>query len=279
MFVKYFFTNNLSIVANVNVISFSYTELSDAPSLIHSHPHCEIIIPLNSNGYLICGDKQIPITDNHIYIINPAVSHTEINLVDKKGRNAYTLFKYYVVKINEQIYDKDGVLSDCITLSNSELIGELKDTLKKAYKSVTKNQNTLTTLNLSIFYYQFTELLAEKHCNKSSKPLAPMHTDFIKEFDYFVSKNYNIEINIADFAKQHNISHDTFIRKCKEETGYTPSAYILKKRLDISKHLLSTSNFTIYQIAQMCGFISAAYFTMQFKKREKITPSQFRQSL
>lgn len=279
MFVKYFFSNNLSIVANVNIISFSYTELRGAPSLIHSHPHSEIIIPLNSNGYLVYSGQQIPLKDNCIYIINPSISHTEINIVDSKRSTEYNILKYYVVKTNDIFYGKDDTVSDCITLSNSKLIEELKYSLKKAYESVVKGENTLATLNLSVFYYLFGDLLSEKHCHKSGIVHDTIHTDFIREFDYYVSKNYNIEININEFAKQHNISHDTFIKKCKKETGYTPSGYILKKRLDISKHLLATSTFSISQISQMCGFVSAAYFSMQFKKRENMTPKQFRRSL
>ncbi len=275
MFVKYLFTKNSSIVTNANIISFSYTELQKEPSVIHTHPHCEIIIPLNTYGYLVHKDQKTQFSPHELYIINPFIPHTEINI--ERQPKTELVAKYFVVKIDSTILDAQNNKIDYVAISNNKWLHVLKDYLSKAYQHYLDENEVLTILNLSSFYYLFSQLIKEttkyQMANFESQTI---QENIILEFEYFVSKNYNLEINIQDFIEQHHISYSSFIKKCKQELGYPPSLYVLKKRVEISKHLLATTDFTIWLIARQCGFISAAYYTMQFKKFEGITPSQYR---
>lgn len=279
MFVKYLFTKNSSIVTNANIISFSYTELQKEPSVIHTHPHCEIVVPLNTYGYFVHKDKKTQFSPHELYIINPFVPHTEINV--ERRPTIELAAKYFVVKINATIFDKQNNAIDYITISNNKWLRELKDYLTKAYQQYLNKNEDLTILNLSSFYYLFSQLIKEtnQYQMENLEAQSAIQTDIILEFEYFVSKNYNLEINIQDFIEQHPITYSSFIKKCKKELGYAPSLYILKKRIEMSKHLLSTTDFTIWLIAQQCGFISSAYYTMQFKKLEGITPSEYRNNV
>lgn len=274
MFVKYFFSNSVTIMQNVNVISFSYTELIKEPSIIHSHPHCEIIVPINNNGSLLCNNRTLEVKNNAIYIINPNVSHTELNVADTP--NEYNAFKYYVVKVNDIVYNDDGFADDITVISDSTIISELKNYLKTAYATAEKDRNVLTELNLSCFYYAFLDLLKDKKHYRKENDNDKIVTDFVREFEYYVSKNYHTKIYVKEFAETHGISQNALEKKFRAETGFTPCEYINKKRLDVAKDLLQSSSYTIYQISQNCGFISPAYFTAQFKKREGLTPKELR---
>jgi AraC-like DNA-binding protein len=69
-----------------------------------------------------------------------------------------------------------------------------------------------------------------------------------------------------------------FNRKYKKETGVTPHQFLLSTRISAAKYNLSNSNMTISEIALSCGFIDESAFCYCFKKREGITPNEYRKN-
>ena len=60
------------------------------------------------------------------------------------------------------------------------------------------------------------------------------------------------------------------IRRC------TPHEYLLQYRLRQSKRLLLSSDLTVEQIAEDCGFNSASHFARAFRQETDISPTAFR---
>lgn len=65
-------------------------------------------------------------------------------------------------------------------------------------------------------------------------------------------------------------------RKVKTITGLTTTEYILKVRIDMAKHILTTTNIPVSEVAYSCGMDNISYFNYLFKKVTGLTPSQFR---
>ncbi|MDQ0285809.1 YesN/AraC family two-component response regulator [Desulfofundulus luciae] len=65
-------------------------------------------------------------------------------------------------------------------------------------------------------------------------------------------------------------------RLFKQRTGQSFIDYLTEVRLNEAKALLLAGEKTIDQIASAVGF-NNSYFTAVFKKREGVTPSEFRQ--
>ncbi|WP_225868772.1 helix-turn-helix domain-containing protein [Companilactobacillus kimchii] len=78
-------------------------------------------------------------------------------------------------------------------------------------------------------------------------------------------------------AAELNISTNYLIRSFKADVHTTPKNYVLNKRLNLSKRLLSETADPINVIGESCGFIDANYFTRVFKKIVNMTPSEYRQ--
>ena len=99
-----------------------------------------------------------------------------------------------------------------------------------------------------------------------------------------VSDRIKFEI---DDSSTFNVNLDTIAAKCfctkqyavhvfKKRFGITPYRYILKKRVNASKHLLRETNSSINEIARTLGFENSHYFSSFFKKETGTTPSEFR---
>lgn len=65
-------------------------------------------------------------------------------------------------------------------------------------------------------------------------------------------------------------------RKFKEETGFTLTDFINKKRIDEAKIFLNKGDISITDIAFMVGFNDINYFSKVFKKWTTLTPTEFK---
>ncbi len=58
--------------------------------------------------------------------------------------------------------------------------------------------------------------------------------------------------------------------------GVTPNNFIINMKLEKAKYLLSVTDLNIAEVAYQCGFLDNVYFSYVFKKKEGITPREYR---
>ncbi|MGB9802782.1 response regulator transcription factor [Desulfofundulus sp.] len=100
---------------------------------------------------------------------------------------------------------------------------------------------------------------------------------FIWRVKELIRKNYTKPITLTQIARQVHLSPAYLSRLFKQRTGQSFIEYLTEVRLNEAKALLLTGEETIDQIAGKVGFSNNSYFTAVFKKREGVTPSEFRQ--
>lgn len=87
--------------------------------------------------------------------------------------------------------------------------------------------------------------------------------------------DFTNKLSNKDYAKICGVSEYHFIRKFKEETGFTPLQY--KTKLIVSKaiDLFDTTNLNISEISHILGFDDSLYFSRVFKKETGISPKKY----
>lgn len=80
-----------------------------------------------------------------------------------------------------------------------------------------------------------------------------------------------------EIASQLGLGYSWFRRMFKEYTGVSPAQYQLQQKLQRAKELLIGSNLNISEIAYSLKFENAGQFSTFFKKKEGLTPSEFRE--
>ena len=86
------------------------------------------------------------------------------------------------------------------------------------------------------------------------------------------------ELTIQQIAKLLGISYSSFRKLFKEYTGLSPATYQQELRLLRAKELLTTTEFSIKQIAYRLQFESPDYFSAKFKAKMGYKPSELRES-
>lgn len=116
---------------------------------------------------------------------------------------------------------------------------------------------------------------ATVHARSSSDRLAALPEDIRKAQD-FIRQNSCSGINVKDVMQTQKVSRVTFERRFKEHTGQTPGAEIRRIRIEKAEELLATTDLSVTQIAAQCGFEGSSRFSLFFRKRMGLSPSEYR---
>ena len=92
----------------------------------------------------------------------------------------------------------------------------------------------------------------------------------------FIENNYTQKISVADAAEIAGFSESHFMRYFKETMGTSFVDYLKDYRLTMAARLLLASDASILSISEDVGFENLSYFNRAFKKKYKVTPSQYR---
>lgn len=84
---------------------------------------------------------------------------------------------------------------------------------------------------------------------------------------------------IAALCSQAGLSKTVLSEKFTALIGSPPIEYLITWRLQIAAQWLKEPNMTIEQVAERCGYDSAASFSKAFKRCFKVSPGTFRRNL
>ena len=69
-----------------------------------------------------------------------------------------------------------------------------------------------------------------------------------------------------------------FSREFKKNLGLSVPQYVMELRLQQAEELLQSTQYSVKEIAEMCGFRNTAYFIRCFSEMFGVTPSIFRKT-
>lgn len=85
--------------------------------------------------------------------------------------------------------------------------------------------------------------------------------------------------SVADMAHSINVSPDHFTRLFKGTFNMSPVDALIASKMDRARLLLSSTPLSIVQISEELGYDTPAYFSRQFKSRNGVSPSVYRNAL
>jgi AraC-like DNA-binding protein len=91
-----------------------------------------------------------------------------------------------------------------------------------------------------------------------------------------IERNSSLGLSVDEMAEEARTSPRNFRREFRSITGESPVSFVNRCRIDEARSLLLGTDKTITQIAFLVGFEDSAYFTRVFKRREGVSPSDYR---
>lgn len=105
------------------------------------------------------------------------------------------------------------------------------------------------------------------------------YSPVIKNAIRCINTNINKRISLSDISELLNINKNYLSSLFKKETGMTVTEYSLRKKMDMAKELIDTTNLLISDIAILVGVDDVSYFTKLYKKVFNTTPSNYKASM
>lgn len=99
--------------------------------------------------------------------------------------------------------------------------------------------------------------------------------EFIRLIDY-MEQHMADKITLEKLARLIHFNKSYLIEQFKEAMGVPPMKYLNEMRMEKAKELLITTEKSITDVATETGFQSIHYFSRTFKKKENMTPHDYR---
>lgn len=146
----------------------------------------------------------------------------------------------------------------------SHIINLMQDEVK--YAGINKNININLFLNIIL--------------NKLKKEALALNFDkkYYKELEKIRNEIYlspQKEYRIEELSSRVNLSKSYFQYLYKLYFNKTPISDVIISRIEYSKQLLTSTGYSIAEIAELCGYKDTAQFIKQFKAITKTTPRKY----
>lgn len=161
------------------------------------------------------------------------------------------------------------------TLDREALYNALYENLgdEKRARELSESVQTLSEELLNSFVRIMTvcaEYMTLTNVMPSNAPKIPELTKV------YVHEHIADRITIKDICKALGCSKSNLLSTFKRETGITINTYINDVKTDEACKLLTTTSFSMGEIADATGFYDQSYFSKVFTSKLGITPSEYR---
>ncbi len=246
----------------------------------HTHDFYQVAFCKKKGGTITIGDVTYDAKPDHVYFMKPTIMHAMTRGDDMK------LIEIKFVAEGEELNKQLNALPDEFCLSDvafmkSILRQTVKEGLLKApYSEQTTNASFKIFLAHAIreFDYNYLSLSPQNDSNVISSGLdfATKNNDIIiLNLKDYIDSNLHRDITLKELADKVFFNPTYFVRRFKILWGVSPMKFVLNARINRAKELMLSTNLTVSEIAERCGFNSIHYFSRTFKSYEDLSPSEY----
>ena len=92
----------------------------------------------------------------------------------------------------------------------------------------------------------------------------------------YINEHYREPLTLEGISELFYMSKNTLCSKFKAEMRCSVIEYLSFVRINHAKELLATSDMSMERISELCGYSSANYFSLSFKRSVGISPTGYR---
>ena len=228
-----------------------------------------LIYTQNGIGTIMSGDTAFELPIGCAAVIDCHQSHRyfssggawEFLWMHIKGISVNTFF--------DMLYP-NGIFA--INITNPERLTEMARELM--YKI--RENDMLNTVHLSAELHRVFNILIEDSMKSEQKKGRGHYAEYVEGVISLIHQSYSQALTIDDIIEGVPLSKYHFIRIFRRIIGVTPYNYLTNYRINSAKIFLRTTNMSVSEIAEKCGFSDTSNFIVQFKKNTGQKPLQYR---
>ncbi len=256
----------------VNLLYISSSQYEgDWSSTLHTHYFSELFYVVEGKGQFEIEKNRYPVSSDDLVIINPNVLHTEMSL------DASPL-KYIVIGIEGlelSPLKTPQNITHCIhnMAKEKDMILTYLDLLLKESESKSVGYEIICQNLIEILVVLLSRL---PDFSTTIVPTTPKNSQLSVSIQRYIDSHYKEDITLDSIAEAIHNSKYHIVHAFTEEYHISPIKYLISKRIQESKALLTTTDYSLTEISRMLGFSSPSYFSQVFKREENCSPIDYR---
>lgn len=239
------------------------------------HDHAEVFLQIEGKTHFLFPTESLYLSAGDILIVPPELPHAE-EVIRSQG-----LFETVVITPMEsslQCHISKDSKRGVPTILYYDLIMS-KETLSiRQYTDMLIERGTPSDHSgVLISSGLITALLATvksllSHCEET--PVENSKVTGVK--NAVISQYHHYTLTVGQLAEQLSCTADYLSWLFHRETGITLNRYINQFRLKKAADFLKNTDYTISEIAWICGFKNPSYFSRVFSKEYSMSPREYR---
>lgn len=265
-------------------------EYPDYVGVLHRHKFIEMVYIISGTATHYIEGKTSPVKRGDLFIINMDTPHAF-----EPDTNTGEPFIAYDLMFTPEFFDQSITGYNSLeTLNDSFILYSLFQGQQtyRPYFSVSGSNFTIFGELFNKIYLEHREqrtgyleiirayllqlLVLTFRMEEGAKKKAAANPQTVRYLLDFIHNNYNRHISVQELADKVYLSKDYLSRHFRDTTGMTITAMIQKVRIENACRLLSTTDRTIADIADACGFEDMTFFYSVFKKHMGLPPGDYR---
>ncbi len=91
----------------------------------------------------------------------------------------------------------------------------------------------------------------------------------------YIDAHLSADIQVAELARQVNLSPHHFSMLFKQAMGVSPHQYVLQKRIEEARRQVAAGQLRLSEVALNLGFSDQSHFSRAFRKMTGTTPTRY----
>jgi len=234
------------------------------------HDSFLLLYTTNGCGCVKTADIDISLPANHAIIIDCHAAHEYFSQTDSWEFLWLHLSGNAIEAMLDIIYPDNSI--NAVNMEFSESFrNNIVSIIEKAAIQDIKTSIAISSKVHLLLNSMYTASLKSDKINQKKET-----ADDINTVLEYIKNNFSQPITVDNMVNVISISKYHFIRRFNKIMGTTPYHYLLNYRITTAKALLRTTDKSVAEIAEMCGFLDASNFVATFKKHTSQTPLGYR---
>ncbi len=146
------------------------------------------------------------------------------------------------------------------------------------FRELLKSMSTyMINSTLSYLHFSIWRLLGMYSLHEAFAESVPYGHKGVQEVIAYMKENTSGSLTLNEMADYAKLSVSRFSQLFKEQTGHSPVDFYIRIKLQRAAQLLTSTSLKVQDIATLCGWDNAFYFSRSFKQINGYSPKKYRE--
>lgn len=259
----------------IGSVGYNYSHGADFEMDRPNGPGCWLMLFIKTPALFEINGEEQRVSENSFVIFSPRTPCRY-----RPDADIYTDDWIYFDADEEDIskFDDLGIpINRIVKLGNMDELSKIVHILAYEHYSANAYNKEIEKLYTEIMLIKLSRIISSGSCG-ISESLNQRNYMFTQLRSRIFTMPESVG-GIDEMAKEAGMSRSGFQHQYKKLFGVSVMTDVIGGRLDRAKRLLASTNLTVREISEKCGYNNEYNFMRQFKEREGRTPSEYRKHL